>query len=107
MALFAKGSPPPALKTFKFELGNDTYINLRELSLQELRHFTEGGDKNKDTKNVEFLYNLLSKCILDDDGKPLFDGPDDLKNTFDVGLSTLVAIQKAIMAQSGLNDEKN
>ena len=106
MGLFHKGGKALALKQVKYDLGNDTYVNVRELSATELVHYqTKMGDK--DTSNMDFVFDLLSKCVVDDDGKPLFKDATDVKDHFGVGLSTLVDLQKKIMALSGLDIPKN
>jgi hypothetical protein len=105
MSLFQKGTPL-ALKRTKFKLGDDCHINLRELSSRELIEFQKAmGDK--DTTNLEFVYKLIASCAVADDGKPIFDSPDDVRDNFDVGLSKLIEIQKQILSLSGLDERKN
>lgn len=106
MALFQKGQATPlALKRIRFDLGNETYINLRELSAQELMTYQENmGDKP--TSNADFVYDLIATCACDDQGNKLFDDRADVKANFPVGLSTMIEMQNAIMRVSGI-EQKN
>ena len=62
---------------------------------------------DKEVSNMDFVFDLLSKCVVDDNGKPLFTDAADVQDHFGVGLSTLVDVQKKIMALSGLDIPKN
>jgi len=101
MGLFKKGNAPLPFKRVRFDLGEDSYINVRELSAQELIQL-QGSFQGKDASNIDFIYQLIATFAVDDDGKALFTDTADVKDNFQVGLSTLSAIQKTIMDTSGL-----
>ncbi len=101
MPLFKRGTPL-GLKRERFNLADDCYIWLRELSSQELLHYQKMmGDK--ETTNLDFIYDLLSKTALDDDGNAIFTSGNEVKDGLTVGLSTLVAMQEKVMELSGLH----
>src|ERR1700722_18525662 len=106
MALFKKGEASLPLKRIKFDLGNETYINIRELAAQELIDFQKRHGE-KEINNADFLYSLVATCACDDNGQPLFTDVEDVKANFGIGISTLVEIQEAIFKVSGINAAKN
>lgn len=106
MGIFQKCLAPLALKRVRFDLAPDCHINLRELSSQELIDF-QSKMGSTETSNLDFVFDLISKCAVDDDGKPLFADAADVRATFNVGLSTLIEIQKAVMSLSGIDTPKN
>jgi hypothetical protein len=103
--LFVKGNPLP-LKRVKYDLGNDTHVFLRELSSAELiAHQDNHGDK--DHKDMDTVFELLSKCIVDDAGAALFTNAGDVKDHFNIGVSHLQAMQDVILDISGIKVPKN
>jgi hypothetical protein len=101
MGLFVKGQTPLALKKVKFSVTDDTYIFLRELSSKELLDYQATmGDKA--TSNLDFVYDLISRCACDDNSNNIFTDAADVKENLNVGLSTLVEMQKTITNISGL-----
>jgi|ERR1017187_6908030 hypothetical protein len=101
MGLFTKGqSKTLPLKTVKFMLGDD-HIFLRELTSKELLHYqSKMGDK--ETTNIDYLYDIIARCAVDEDCKPIFASVDEVKNELNVGLSTLTEMHHAISRVSGL-----
>ena len=102
MSLFVKGQAPIGLKQEKFYVSPDVYLILREMSSKELMDYQEKfGDK--DVKNLDMIYDLISKVALDDNGLPIFTSAQDVKENLDIGLSKFVEIQEKILDLSGLS----
>jgi hypothetical protein len=106
MGLFKPGTTTLGLKTQRFDLSPDVYINVRELSAPELIHYQQVMG-SKETTNADFLFDIVARCAVDDVGKPLFETAELVKQHFNVGISTLVEMQKVIMSLSGLTEPKN
>src|SRR6266404_3152798 len=100
MGQWTKGRKP-TLKRVRFELGDDCYTYLRELSCQELLKYQETMGKD-DSESASFLYDVLSKCICTEDGAPIFSDVDDCKAGLDLGLSAMIAMQKKVFEVSGI-----
>jgi hypothetical protein len=97
MPLFQAGQKP-TLKQIKCDLGNDTFVYLRELSAQELIELS----KHKDVNELDELYANLAKCIVDEAGQPLFESKDHLQKDFTVGMSVLLDLGRKLKEVSGL-----
>ena len=110
MALYKKGQGASTLKRTKLQLGNDTYICVRELSSKELLNLQahQGEqDHSESAPNMDFVFSIIATCACDDEGKPIFDSKEDVKQNLDIGVSSLVEIQRQIMTLSGLDSPKN
>lgn len=104
MSIFNRNNNKPlVLRRVRFDLDADTYINLRELSSQELLHYQQTIG-NKEVSNLDFIYDLVARCAVDDEGLPIFKDAGDVKDHFNVGLSTLVSAQQTVMNLSGIGD---
>jgi hypothetical protein len=86
------------LKTEVVELGNDTQIKLRELSLkQQLENESTGSDSKL------FIYTMLMNCCIDEDGNQLFSSHDEIES---LPADVMTKIFKACLIINHLSDGK-
>ena len=104
MAIYRKSSKPIGLKTERFDLDKDNYIVLREIGSIDVLAFQA---RHKDLSNgYEIACDMLSRCIVDEIGEPIFKDGADVGDNFNVGISTFWAIHKRLFAISGLDAPK-
>jgi hypothetical protein len=104
MGLFNK-TKKTKLKSQRFDLDTDTFVMLRELTCQELQHYQKH-KPNEDSQSATFLFDVLSKVMVDEVGMPIFQDAADCEANLDVGLSTMLAMQKVVFDLSGISDPK-
>ncbi len=104
MPVFQKGQTLAlaGLKREKFplpECGKDIYVCLRSLSAKEVTELLV----DKQARDVD----ILAVCIVDDEGKPIFDNGDDVLAGLDVAASSLVKLVDRVVELSGLNRDRS
>jgi hypothetical protein len=103
MGVFTKGqrADPKALKRVKYplpEVGKDCYVNIRALTARECqRHLA---DTTADKPATD--YELLSLCLVDDEGSPIFESEDDCREHLDVAAESLIGMVRKLVEVSGI-----
>ena len=105
MPCITRNYSPVELKRAKFNLDKENYVWLRELTAAEFRHYLDTMGE-RDTSDKDFLFDVLSKTLVDDNNTPLFADTSDLKANLNVGLSTLQAMQEQVLKLSGVTAQK-
>lgn len=75
MILNKKNIKEVKLKVDTVDVGNDTQVRLQELSLEN-----QLDNEASKLDGKEFVLTMIKNCCIDDDGSPLFDSIDDIKN---------------------------
>src|SRR4051812_33300915 len=103
MPCIRKGHRPLAMKTVKFTLDGEDYVNVRELSSRDVIALQErfGSDAKIDAGVVG---EVLCRCLVDDEGRRLFDSAEDVAEGLDVGMSTLKALAHKALEISGVEE---
>jgi hypothetical protein len=96
---YKKGQPVTTHKVERFDLGDD-YVMVRELTSKDFLELEAKYPAGNEAKVFDVVCDLLSRCIVDDDGSPLFTDGDDLQANFPVGLSTIWALRDKVDAMS-------
>ncbi len=114
---------PPAPKTERVplpEFAETAYVCVRELSAKDLIELRKERGRDADLGDLGFVYDLLARTLCDDAGAPLFPdvvdnsgkiistGKDDLAAAFDLPLKTLERLAAEACRIGGLRtEEKN
>jgi hypothetical protein len=100
-------SIPPQLKTSRHilpEYGADAFVNVRELTAQELLALqNEYGTK---ASGLDFAFAVLSLVLVDDENKQIFASADECKANLQLSLKGIDALLATALEVSGVKTDK-
>lgn len=94
LALAVEQFPLPAL-------GEGSYVNIRALGSRDLAALQKTDSEEK--SNIDAIYEILAKCLVDDEGAFLFDSAEDMKENFNQPLSLIEEMGEVAIRVSGLS----
>jgi len=100
---------PPRLALTSYpipEYGAESYVNIVPITSRDLLELQATNGKEGNTSNIDFTFDLLSRCLVDDDGNRLFADADECKSTLNLPMPTLEDIAATIFKASGLDYKK-
>lgn len=90
------------------ECGADAYVCIRPLGSQDLLQLQKKFGTEAETGNLDFAFDLLARCLVDDNGVILFLGADDVRENFNLSLKSLKGLVEDCLLVSGVRTtEKN
>jgi hypothetical protein len=92
-------------KRERFDLDANNYVYLRELSFQELYKYQQHTPGVNEVP-LDSVCDCLARCIVNEQGEPIFTDADDCKANLNVGMSVLQAMQKKVFNMSDIGVEK-
>ena len=92
------------------EYGEGSYVVLQALTSKDLLALQEVYGKNPSSSNTDFLYDVLSRSMVDDGGQRLFTDAADCKAGVELSVPAMESLLKAVFETSGIaykDEEKN
>jgi hypothetical protein len=96
-------SKPRRLKSEKYPLEDGEYVVIQELTSRELVEIQNTYGKEESTSNLAFVYDYLSRVLVDDAGVRLFADAADVEAHFNMSIPALENLTEFALEVSGIN----
>ena len=102
---------PKTLKTIRHPMpawGEDAYVNIRALSSRDLVDLQKRYGKGVEEENsFEFATTMLAYCLVDDEGKRLFEDEQEVKGLLIHTPQVIEQLGQVAIELSGIDSKKN
>jgi hypothetical protein len=88
------------------EYGEGAYVVIQALTSRDIVAIQKAFGSSPDSGNQAFVNELFYRCLVDDDGKPIFDGPDDVAATLDMSLPAMEHLVETCLRVSGIQSKR-
>ena len=83
----------------------DGFVFAQELRAKDLLELQEKYGRSKETSNLDFLYDLIYRAVVDEAGCKLFESPADVAEHCNLPVSSMKRLGEEIVTASGLTRE--